>query len=65
MRKLEDIESCEHEECKEKAVSIVWPRHLDKVVACCEKHEDKVIDEDDPEYWDSCNNCGCRQGVNF
>ena len=64
MRNIKDINNCEHGNCNKKAVSIVYSRNLEKVVACCEECEDKVIDEQDPEYWDRCPNCNCRQGIN-
>ena len=64
MRSIKDINNCEYDGCNKKAVSIVWSRDLEKVVACCEKHDDIVIDEGSPEYWESCPNCKCRQGVN-
>ena len=64
MRRLEDIKGCEYKGCENKAISIVFSRNENKVVACCDKHEDIVIDEGSPEYWDQCPNCDCKQGIN-
>jgi len=64
MRNIKDIKNCEYKECTLKAVSIVYSRDLSAVVACCEKHSDIVQNEGSPEYWDTCENCGCKCGVN-
>lgn len=30
----------------------------------CEGHAEQIADEGNPEYRESCPNCGCRFGVN-
>ena len=64
MRSIKDINKCEYSECDSKAISIVYSRDLECVVACCEKHEDIVEDEGHPEYWHDCPNCHCKMGIN-
>lgn len=63
-RKLSDSTICEHGDCYRAVTDIVYSRHQRRVMLCCERHADVVVDEDCPEYQDSCENCGCRQGVN-
>lgn len=63
-RKLNDGDKCEFMECTNEATTMVYSRNLEKVVFCCDVHSDTVVDEHHPEYWDSCENCGCRQGIN-
>jgi len=63
-RKIEDAKGCENGECENKATDMVYSRHKKEVIFCCEACSDIVIDEDSPEYWNNCENCGCRQGVN-
>lgn len=63
-RELKKGDKCEYQDCENEAEDMVYSRNLKKVIFCCDPHADSVLDEQSPEYWDSCENCGCRQGVN-
>ena len=64
MVRIQDIDNCECNGCNKKAVSIVFSRDRNKVIACCSEHTDEVIDEGRPEYHDQCPNCECLIGIN-
>ena len=64
VKKLSESSQCENGDCKAKATDIVYSNNLRTVIFCCEPCSDLVVDEGNPEYLDSCNNCGCRQGIN-
>lgn len=62
-RKLSESDKCEYGDCENNATDMVYSRNLKKVVFCCEPCSEIVIEEGSPEYFESCKNCGCRQGV--
>ncbi len=64
VRKLQEGSKCESGDCNQAASDMVHSRKLNKVIFCCDECADTVLDEGDPEYWGTCENCGCRQGVN-
>ena len=64
VKKLSESSQCENGGCKTKATDTVYSYHLRTVIFCCETCSDLVVDEGNPEYVDSCHNCGCRQGIN-
>ena len=55
---------CENGDCENIATEIAYSRNLDKVVSCCENCSKLIVDEDFPEYWHKCENCGCMLGIN-
>lgn len=63
-RKLIKDAVCEYRDCEKLADNIVFSRNEDKVLLCCDAHADIVQDEGNPEYWDTCMNCGCRNPIN-
>jgi len=63
-RKLNESNFCEVDSCTGVADSMVYSRSLEKVIICCDTCADEVIDEGVPEYWDTCDNCGCRLPIN-
>lgn len=62
---------CQYEDCEEPATYIASGRkrygedngHPNPGVYC-DAHANVVEDEGNPEYRDTCPNCGCRFGVN-
>lgn len=63
-RSLSDADRCETDGCDKLATDIVYSRKVEKVLLCCTPHADIVMEEETPEYWDDCENCGCRLPVN-
>lgn len=63
-RKLRHGDICERGECINEAQFLVYSRHLKEVSKCCEPCRNIVDDEDDPEYVDTCGNCGCVNPIN-
>ena len=56
---------CQYPECDQPATCIACRRSCEGAVACyCLKHALVVQDEGDPEYLETCPNCGCMFGVN-
>lgn len=62
---------CQFDECEQPATEIACGRdgcgdrkgHPEPGVYC-KAHADVIANENNPEYWDQCPNCGCRFGVN-
>lgn len=50
--------------CKTFATTLVYSDKKKKVLKCCEKHRDIVLEEGRPEYEINCENCGCGLPVN-
>ena len=64
LKPLEKIK-CSYEGCYEPAEFIACGRTKHRMPAYfCNEHAEDVTDEDNPEYHDTCPNCGCRFGVN-
>lgn len=55
---------CEVEDCTRPATGLVYSRERGEVIACCEPCEDVIQDEQYPEYWVHCSNCGCGLPIN-
>lgn len=64
VRHLEEANLCEIDGCDKKATEIAYDAVAGVVRFCCSDHREKVIEQDHPEYWDECPNCGCHKGVN-
>lgn len=64
IRRLEPGMVCEIDDCGRPATAIVYSRKSREVLACCDSHESVVLDEDSPEYWHHCENCGCGLPIN-
>ncbi len=50
--------------CDKKADTLVYVRREDKVIKICLAHARTVVNEDNPEYIESCPHCGCIIPVN-
>lgn len=61
---LKEDSMCQFKGCSKKADVIACGRNKFPLGTYCFDHEQIVIDEGDPEYYDCCPNCGCRFGVN-
>lgn len=55
---------CEAAGCMRKATRIVYSKKQRAVLLCCDTHSDEILDEDCPEYHQTCPNCGCEIPVN-
>ena len=55
---------CNYENCQEEATDWVYCRETGKVIKTCYKHAKIVVDEDNPEYIESCPRCGCWIPIN-
>lgn len=64
MRKVLKTSKCEIKGCRRKGKEIVYSRDRGKVLICCESCADEVEEEGGPEYTHTCENCGCRCGIN-
>jgi len=65
IQRVRPTDKCQYDGCDAVARDLVYNRTSNKVQKYCAAHADVVMDYGCPEYFDnSCNNCGCRQGVN-
>ena len=55
---------CEYEDCQKEATDLVYSRKLDKVIETCSRHTREVVDEENPEYVETCPHCGCWIPIN-
>lgn len=62
---FEQTFKCEVNNCQNEATEIVYTRHKDnKILFMCREHKVEAQEEERPEYWEGCPNCGCQYGVN-
>lgn len=64
VRKVEEGDKCEYEDCEKKATEIVYSRDECKVMLACGICKEIIEDEDSPEYLDTCPNCKCIMPIN-
>lgn len=55
---------CEAENCTRMTTDIVYSRRRGEVLLCCDTCAQIVVDEECPEYHETCTNCGCLLPVN-
>lgn len=59
------IFKCEKDKCLNEATRIVYVRsEVYDVIFLCDKHTEEIQNDERPEYWENCPNCGCEYGVN-
>lgn len=64
MREIKATSKCEYPDCDKKATGTVYSRNLEKVIVCCAVHTTVAQDERTPEYFHTCENCGCNLPIN-
>ena len=62
--KIGPKDMCQFYGCLLAAEALAYFRRTMLVGKYCERHAEQVVDADTPEYDITCQNCGCRQGVN-
>ena len=55
---------CPIEGCAQKADTMVFSSKKYMVVEACYKHAKEIVDEEFPEYIETCPHCGCLIPVN-
>lgn len=56
--------TCQFERCKKAVETMAYDREKRVLGFYCGDHAYQVADKGDPEYRESCPNCGCYFGVN-
>ena len=64
MRRIKKDNKCEYMNCGGNATYVVYSRKKRKVLLCCDVHSEIVQDEELPEYFHTCENCGCLLPIN-
>jgi len=64
VRKISDADICEAKGCDNKASAMAYSRNKRKVIICCSGCTYLILEENNPEYHDSCANCGCELPIN-